>query len=352
MRKFILTILLIPEALVACAAQTAQPPLCSWVSVLRDTSGKPVAGAILELSITSALPWPTPALHFEATTDSSGVFTFPRLPPGTYTLAVQWDDRESKLQASLQFRAGDHLKAWVSLTADERQIEIHAGDGTPSSALRETTQAAGGENLSSKQVSSLPLNQRDFSKLLTLAAGTTTDTNGASNFTQQFAINGQRGTTAVFAMDGVDTTDPELGSATFTNFNVDAIQEVRSDSGVMPPSIGEGAAGFTDVITKSGTAHVHGDAFEFLRNSALDARNFFDRRNLASPGRIPSGATNSDSPSVARWSCRASTTAANALSISGNTRVSARCWEQRRCSRSLRLPRGWVSTRALFPATR
>jgi hypothetical protein len=88
-------------------------------------------------------------------------------------------------------------------------------------------------------------------------------------------------------MDGVDTTDPELGGATFTNFNVDAIEEIRSDSGIMPASIGEGAAGFTDVITKSGLAHVHGDVFEFLRNSSLDARNFFDRRSLGNPGRIP-----------------------------------------------------------------
>jgi hypothetical protein len=84
----------------------------------------------------------------------------------------------------------------------------------------------------------LPLNTRDFSKLLLLAAGTMTDTNGAANFTQQFAVNGQRGTATVFAMDGADTTDPELGGATFSNFNVDAIQEVQSSSGAMPADIG------------------------------------------------------------------------------------------------------------------
>jgi hypothetical protein len=288
MRKIFLTLLLVPGASAACAAQTAVPPSCSWVSVLRNSSGKPLAGATVELSIIAASPQVTKELRFEATSDSTGVFTFPHLPPATYTLTVQRNGRELKLGRSLQFRAGDHLKAWVSLTADGRQIELHSGDGTETRAIRETAPATGGENLSSKQVSNLPLNQRDFSKLLTLAAGTTTDTNGAANFTQQFAINGQRGTTAVFAVDGVDTTDPELGGATFTNFNVDAIEEIHSDSGVMPASIGEGAAGFTDVITKSGTAHLHGDAFEFLRNSALDARNFFDRRNLANPGRIPS----------------------------------------------------------------
>ena len=145
----------------------------------------------------------------------------------------------------------------------------------------------GSTQLSTQQVANLPLNQRDFTKLLALAGGTTTDTNGANNFTLQFAINGQRGVTAVFAMDGIYTTDPELGGATFSNFNVNAIQEIQSQAGVMPAEIGEGAAGFTNVITKSGTDQIHGDAFEFLRNAALDSRNFFDRRSFVSPGRIP-----------------------------------------------------------------
>ncbi len=151
----------------------------------------------------------------------------------------------------------------------------------------EQPQASGGEKLSSREVSKLPLNKRDFSQLLLLAAGTMTDTNGSANFTQQFAVNGQRGATAVFAMDGVDMTDPEMGGATFTNFNVDAVQEIESLSGVMPPEIGPGAAGFTNIKTKAGTNLLHGSVFEFVRNSVFDARNFFDERSLANPGRIP-----------------------------------------------------------------
>ena len=162
------------------------------------------------------------------------------------------------------------------------QDQNPAGPETPTE-LKST----GGERLSKKEVSTLPLNKRDFSQLLLLAAGTMTDTNGAANFTQQFAVNGQRGVTTVFAMDGIDTTDPEMGGSTFSNFNVDAIQEVRSSSGVMPAEIGHGAAGFTDIITRSGSDDLHGSVFEFLRNSAFDARNFFDRRSPVSPGRIP-----------------------------------------------------------------
>ncbi len=103
---------------------------------------------------------------------------------------------------------------------------------------------------------------------------------------------GNAGVTSVFAMDGVDTTDPELGGATFSNFNVDAIQEVQSSSGVMPAEIGHGAAGFTNVITKSGTNQIHGSAFEFLRNAAFDARNFFDHEDPLDPRRIPPFARN------------------------------------------------------------
>ena len=149
------------------------------------------------------------------------------------------------------------------------------------------SKSSGGERLSKQEVSTLPLNKRDFSALLLLAAGTMTDTNGAANFTQQFAVNGQRGVTTVFAMDGIDTTDPEMGGSTFSNFNVDAIQEVRSSSGVIPAEIGHGAAGFTEIITRTGTDDLHGSVFEFLRNSALDSRNFFDERSPVSPGRLP-----------------------------------------------------------------
>jgi len=149
------------------------------------------------------------------------------------------------------------------------------------------SQTSGGETLSSASVTAIPLNKRDFSQLLLLAAGTMTDTNGTTNFTQQFAVNGQRGVEAVFAMDGADTSDPEMGGATLSNFNVDAVKEIQSSSGWMPADVGRGAAGFNNIITRSGTKEFHGSLFEFLRNSALDARNFFDQRSAVTPQRIP-----------------------------------------------------------------
>ena len=140
-------------------------------------------------------------------------------------------------------------------------------------------------------MSELPLNKRDFSQLLLLAAGTMTDANGATNFTQQFAINGQRGVEATFAMDGADISDPEMGGSTFSNFNVDAVEEIQSQSGWMPAEIGRGASGLTNIVTRSGSSGFHGSFFEFLRNSALDARNYFDysshRQSRPSPALPP-----------------------------------------------------------------
>ncbi len=188
------------------------------------------------------------------------------------------------MQASRQ-GAGAVSERKLRLPDGAPGVLVWSGDRL--SPATEASSAGGGERLSDKAVSKLPLNKRDFSQLLLLAAGAMTDVNGSANFTQQFAVNGQRGVAAVFAMDGADSTDPEMGGATFTNFNVDAVEEIRSNSGWMPAEIGRGAAGFTDIITRSGADVMHGSVFEFLRNAALDARNFFDRRSIANPGRIP-----------------------------------------------------------------
>jgi carboxypeptidase family protein len=248
--------------------------LPTLTGTLRDAAGKPLAGASITLRASSR------DQEFAATSTAGGQFAF-AVTPGTYTLAIQISDRRFTLAKPLTVAATGATSLTLQLPASGDEIivvqivDMTKGEGT------------GGERLSSAEVSALPLNERDFSKLLLLAAGTMTDANGAANFTQQFSVNGQRGVASVFAVDGTDTTDPELGGATFSNFNVDAIQEVQSLSGVMPAEIGHGAAGFTNVLTKSGSNHIHGSVFEFIRNAAFDARNFFDHPNSIDNRRIP-----------------------------------------------------------------
>ncbi|MCU1252749.1 MAG: Oar protein, partial [Edaphobacter sp.] len=247
-------------------AQTAALPL--WQGILRDAGGVPIHGAEVHLKGKSGT--------FNATTATDGQFRL-QLIPGQYQLSV--DVNHDKIQYAAPINMTATSPAVVITLSAQKSLSV--------TSVTDQRQASGGEELSSQTVGVLPLNKRDFSQLLLLAAGTMTDANGATNFTQQFAINGQRGVEAVFAMDGADISDPEMGGSTFSNFNVDAVEEIRSSSGWMPAEIGRGAAGFTNIVTRSGNNGFHGSIFEFVRNSALDARNYFDHATAEHPERIP-----------------------------------------------------------------
>ena len=293
--------------LLAASSSGAQTPTVNdaWSGTVGTANGQALAEATVELR--------GPGGVETAKTQVDGKFFFAHVAPGPYSVVVRPQGRPATQAltvvlpgpsvalivtydgaatiGALSAVAGGGQSGFPGSGAATVGMEgasaAPSANGTASGAAAGSAAATGGEKLSSESVSSLPLNGRDFSTLLLLAAGTMTDVNGATNFTQQFAIDGQRGVEAVFAMDGADVSDPEMGGSTFTNFNVDAIQEIQSSSGWMPAEIGRGAAGFTDIVTRSGKAGFHGSVFEFLRNSALDARNYFDYPSIVEPGRIP-----------------------------------------------------------------
>src|SRR5579859_1047050 len=230
------------------AQQAAFGGNAGWKGELHNAAGKPLSGAVLELKAGTHTA--------TAVTQQDGGFSFHQLQPLRYQLFATVDGRRIGFPGAIDLGTPQPY-ALLTLT----------GQGTLLlQALADQQENTGGVDLSSKSVSQLPLNKRDFSQLLLLAAGTMTDANGATNFTQQFAINGQRGVEATFAMDGADVSDPEMGGSTFSNFNVDAVQEIQSQSGWMPAEIGRGAAGFTNIVTRSGSSGFHGSFFEFVRN--------------------------------------------------------------------------------------
>jgi hypothetical protein len=269
---------------VSLEAQQSSPSAPAWAGVVRTAAGEPVAGAKVAVYTAGAKEKMT------AVTGSDGRFVIADIRPGPNRVSVQLPGRGPTASTAVDITG----IAVVLTVSDQNVLSIAANpqtstgvsNGNPSATSNAASETSG-EKLSSQKVNELPLNGRDFSSLLLLAAGTMTDVNGQTNFTQQFAVNGQRGVEAVFAMDGTDVSDPEMGGSTFTNFNVDAIQELQSSSGWMPADVGRGAAGFTNIVTRSGKNGFHGSFFEFLRNSALDARNYFDHPSIAEPGRIP-----------------------------------------------------------------
>jgi hypothetical protein len=253
--------------LMSLSAQQA-PVVAQWEGVLENAGRAPIEGATVKLNSDSNAA--------EAVTGKDGRFKMQAVAMGRYKLTVLANGRTIEGDQSVDVAPGG---AAVAIEVSDRgELTLSAMQGQA---------GTGGEALSSQSVSELPLNKRDFSQLLLLAAGTMTDANGATNFTQQFAINGQRGVEATFAMDGADISDPEMGGSTFSNFNVDAVEGIDSTSGWLPAEIGRGGAGFTNIHTRSGASGFHGSFFEFVRNSAFDARNYFDHPTPAYPGRIP-----------------------------------------------------------------
>jgi hypothetical protein len=253
----------------AMAAQLVaqDQPTVIWHGSIRSSGGVHLEGAAVRLSGTKTS---------ESVSNADGNFTLGPLPAGSYKLSIA--DHGKVLSFGQVVDLAPVAPAVVITVSDRGEISVTA---------QQATGASGGEALSSQAVSELPLNKRDFSSLLLLAAGTMTDANGSTNFTAQFAINGQRGVEATFAMDGADISDPLMGGATLSNFNVDAVEGIDSSSGWMPADVGRGAAGFTNIHTRSGASGFHGSFFEFVRNSAFDARNYFDHPTAAYPGRIP-----------------------------------------------------------------
>src|ERR1700745_2048019 len=252
---------------VSLEAPQSTPAAPAWTGVVRTAAREPVAGAKLTVYTAAAKE------KITAVTGSDGRFAIADIRPGPHTVSVQLSGRGPTASPGVDM-TGIAVVLTVSdqnvlSIAGNRQTSAGVSNGNPST----TSNAASGtseEKLSSQKVNELPLNGRDFSTLLLLAAGTMTDVNGQTNFTQQFAINGQRGVEAVFAMDGADVSDPEMGGSTFTNFDVDAIQELQSSSGWMPADIGRGAAGFTNIVTRSGKSGFSGSFFEFVRTSARE----------------------------------------------------------------------------------
>ena len=160
---------------------------------------------------------------------------------------------------------------------------------TEAAPLVDSTRDVLGEVVERKLVSDLPLNGRDFGKLVALVPGATVEPSGVAAIQSgfgQLAINGNRDRSNNYTLDGTDNNDPFFNNSAFNQVGIggapasilpiDAIQEFNLQSH-FSAEYGRNSGSVVNIITKSGTNQLHGSAFEFLRNDALDARNYFNR---------------------------------------------------------------------------
>ncbi|MBL8188020.1 MAG: carboxypeptidase regulatory-like domain-containing protein, partial [Acidobacteria bacterium] len=232
-----------------------------------DPNAAVIAGAKLKLTNTE-----TNKVQ-NATTNQTGDYAFLLLQPGTYQLQVE-QSGFGKFAESVQLSVNQELRFNVTLRVSG--IEI-VDDGAIWTQVLNNENASLGAVIDNKQVTGLPLDGRNFLELALLAPGTTPSAQGSAGSVRgdfAFTINGQREDANNFLLDGVYNVDPKLN--TFgVKPPVDAIGEFAVISSVYDASLGRSAGAQISVALKSGSNSFHGTAYEFLRNQALDARNYF-----------------------------------------------------------------------------
>src|ERR1700690_420805 len=254
---------------------------------VKDGSGAVVSGATLVATNTGT------GIRQTTTTDDKGSYSFPSLPIGTYDLDVARPGFKPYRRTGVVIDANSVLVVDAILEVGQKTDTITVSEN----AVRaETASTQMGEVITSVQMTAVPLNNRSYTDLLTLQPGVTPITSITSDTVQDvgasalspsgdlnpgtISINGQREFANAFIVNGSDAEeDVNMGAAIIPN--LDSIAEFRILTNNFDAEYGEFSGGQINVITKAGTNSFHGNVFEFVRNTDLDARNFFSPRRGA-----------------------------------------------------------------------
>jgi hypothetical protein len=239
---------------------------------VRDPTGAAVAGA--NVTVTNIA---TNAIRTSITNDE-GIYSFPALPPGTYSVRVEKAGFKigARNQVELQVQQSARLDFDLQVGQVSETVEVIA-----TAALLSSENATVGTVIENKRIVELPLNGRNYLQLVALApnvsygfpsAGQAGSRQGGVRADMSISVAGQRANYNRYTLDGVENTDPNFN--TFVVYpSVDALQEFKVQTGIYPAEFGRGATQI-NVSTKPGTNLYHGTAYYFLRNDKLDAKNY------------------------------------------------------------------------------
>ena len=262
------------------SATNAQTFRGTILGTVTDSSGAAIAGAAVAVKNVNT------GLSRTVSTSEDGTYSVPELPIGTYTVTVEKAGFKQGVVTGLQVEVSSQLRADVALQTGEvsQRIEV-TGDELPQ--VESTSNVLGGI-VESKIVTNLPVNGRDYQKLIFLVpgvAGSPDEISDSPGSYGTFSVNGARGRSNNFLLDGTDMNDgyrndPAINEAGVfgtpaTILPVEAIAEMRVASN-FEAEYGRSAGAVINIVTKSGTNSWHGSGFDFLRNTVLDARNFFN----------------------------------------------------------------------------
>ena len=228
-----------------------------------------------------------------ALTGVEGAYVIEELPPGTYTVTAQ--------KAGFRTTTSEHVALEVNQKARlDLSLKVGAARDSVTAVATvspvQSDEASIGYRLDSQTTEELPLDKRNIVALVTLGPGAIPRqlggfTHDIVNDVQQGSrgsvafnppINGSRSTMNAFLLDGAYDTDRNTFSIAVYP-PMDSVQEFRIQTSLAPAEFPQAGGAAIDVVTRSGSQHFHGSAFEYLQNEAPDARNFFDNPKLAAP---------------------------------------------------------------------
>lgn len=219
------------------------------------------------------------------TTDSAGLYSIPNLLPGNYEVTVTATGFSTAVQSNIELAVGAQQQLNIGMKIGETTQKVQVTEVAP--AVQLTSSTLSGE-IQAQTVRELPLNGRDWTQLATLQPGVAKMENqmlydsskrGNRGFGNEYSISGGRTTFNNYRIDGISVVDyanAAPGDVIGVVLGVDAIQEFSVLTGGFSAEYGRAAGGVVNAISKSGTNAFHGDAYEFLRNSALDSNDFIN----------------------------------------------------------------------------
>ena len=261
-------------------------PTAGWAQVSAAISGKvddPSGAAVSEATVT-VRNMETDAKRV-ATTDNSGHYRIVSLPVGAYELSVEKSGFETAEWSGIRLAVGQEVVENLNLAVSQAVQEVTVTETAPAPVVNITTSSVSGL-VGEEEIKDLPLNGRSFDDLITLNPGTinyssmrianTTTSNGSA-----FAVDGQKSGDNETLLNGVEDGGASQlavtpGGVSGYLLGVDAVREFNVLTGTYGAEYGKRSGAQVIVVTQSGSNAVHGSLYEFLRNNALDTRNYFD----------------------------------------------------------------------------
>jgi len=283
LRVSIVVLQVLAGVLLTVGVAAAQTGTASIVGTITDPNGAVVPGAKITVKNIDTNH------EFTISSDSAGEYVAGGLLPGNYELRAEGTGFVTEVRKGITLTVAQAAQINFPLKIGSMSQQVVVQGGTP---LLETVTSAVSGLVNESQMEGLPLNGRDISQLVLLQAGVSpTPSAGPSPFQKsgfaKFSVNGQRSTATNYTIDGMDANDPDYaispGGVSGEFLGVDGVREFRVFTNDYNAEYGRNAGAIVQMITKSGGNNMHGSLFEFFRNDAFDAKNFFDLPNEPIP---------------------------------------------------------------------